>query len=124
MNIAVRDHNIVPSRDQDLDRRGRKGFDELTATEQSDCAGDLAAAVKQISNQHRLLILAALCQGAYSVNELQHKLGRSQPSISNDLILLRNLGLVETSQKGSLRITRLCEHVKTDIQSLLRIFEV
>ncbi len=54
-----------------------------------------------LADQKRILILYALAERPYTVNDLVRKVGFSQPTTSRHLKVLRMSGLVTTVRKGS-----------------------
>lgn len=62
----------------------------------------LAACImlKILANEDRLLILCQLINGPSSVGELEKELGIRQPTLSQQLTVLREEGLVATERKG------------------------
>ena len=63
-------------------------------------AGEAVSALKVLANQERLLLLCQLSQGEMSVGELQEALGILQPTLSQQLGVLRNEGVVATRRDG------------------------
>ena len=56
--------------------------------------------MKVLSNPDRLLILCQLSQGEWRVGELEAMLGIVQPTLSQQLTVLRDEGLVSTRREG------------------------
>ena len=56
--------------------------------------------LKTLSNPDRLLLLCQLSQGEKSVGELEALLGIGQPTLSQQLGVLREEGLVSTRREG------------------------
>ena len=56
--------------------------------------------MKAFSNPDRLLLLCQLSQGERRVGELQELVGISQPTLSQQLGVLREEGLVTTRREG------------------------
>lgn len=56
--------------------------------------------LKILANEDRLLILCQLIQGARNVGELEEQLGIRQPTLSQQLTVLRDEGLVTTERNG------------------------
>ena len=56
--------------------------------------------MKVLSNPDRLLILCQLSQGEWRVGELEALLGIVQPTLSQQLTVLREEGLVSTRREG------------------------
>jgi DNA-binding transcriptional ArsR family regulator len=63
-------------------------------------AGQAAAMLRALGNEDRLLLLCEISQGEKAVNELQELLGLHQPSLSQQLGVLRTQGLVSTRREG------------------------
>lgn len=68
--------------------RMRRGADTATAT------------LRVLANPDRLLLLCHLSQGESSVSELEDALDLHQPTLSQQLGVLRNEGLVATRRDG------------------------
>ncbi len=56
--------------------------------------------MKVLANPDRLLLLCQLFQGEKSVGELESLLGIRQPTLSQQLTVLRDEGLVNTRREG------------------------
>ena len=56
--------------------------------------------MKALSNPDRLLLLCELAQGERNVGELETELGILQPTLSQQLAVLREAELVETRREG------------------------
>ncbi len=56
--------------------------------------------LRALSNEDRLLLLCQLSQGERSVGELEEALDIRQPTLSQQLGVLRNEGLVSTRREG------------------------
>ena len=56
--------------------------------------------LKVLANPDRLLLLCQLAQGEYSVGELEQLVGLQQPSLSQQLGVLRDEQLVSTRRAG------------------------
>lgn len=67
-----------------------------------DKAGDAERLLKTLSNPDRLLLLCQLSQGELNVGELEQQLGIHQPTLSQQLGVLRREGLVETRRDGKM----------------------
>lgn len=63
-------------------------------------AAQVVSLLKVIGNPDRLLLLCQMLQGEYSVGELEEMLDIQQPTLSQQLGLLRNEGLVSTRREG------------------------
>lgn len=63
-------------------------------------ADDACRLMKTLSNPDRLLLLCQLTQGEKCVSELEALVGVSQPTLSQQLGVLRTEGLVATRREG------------------------
>ena len=63
-------------------------------------ASNACALLKVLANPHRLLLMCQLSQGELSVGELEQQLGIGQPTLSQQLGVLRENGLVTTRREG------------------------
>ena len=65
-----------------------------------DAAADAARLMKTLANPDRLLLLCQLSQGEMSVGELEASLGILQPTLSQQLGVLREERIVQTRRDG------------------------
>ena len=65
-----------------------------------DAAAVAARLMKTLANPDRLMLLCQLSQGEMSVGELEASLGIMQPTLSQQLGVLRSEGLVDTRREG------------------------
>lgn len=65
------------------------------------------ALMKVLGNPDRLMLLCELAQGERSVSQLQEAVGIVQPTLSQQLAVLREEGLVETRRDGKAIFYRL-----------------
>lgn len=63
-------------------------------------AHEACALLKVLSNPDRLMLLCELAQGERNVGELQEAVGVLQPTLSQQLGVLREENLVETRREG------------------------
>ena len=63
-------------------------------------ADEVSRLMKALSNPDRLLLLCQLAQGEKRVGELEELLGIVQPTLSQQLGVLRDEGLVATRREG------------------------
>jgi len=63
-------------------------------------AGEACRLLKVLSNTDRLLLLCQMTQGAFSVSELEAVTGIRQPTLSQQLTVLREEQLVHTHRSG------------------------
>lgn len=67
-------------------------------------AGEAGAMLRALANEDRLLLLCQLSQGEMSVTALSMALGIQQPTLSQQLGVLRNERLVSTRREGKQRV--------------------
>ena len=72
----------------------------VPAHEMRQAAGRATAALQMLANPDRLLLLCHLTQGEHCVSELEAALDIRQPTLSQQLGVLRKKGLVATRKKG------------------------
>lgn len=63
-------------------------------------AANACALLKVLANPDRLLLMCCLSQGELSVGALEEQLGIRQPTLSQQLGILRENGLVATRREG------------------------
>ncbi|WP_413460301.1 ArsR/SmtB family transcription factor [Herbaspirillum huttiense] len=63
-------------------------------------AGQAVAALKVLANEDRLLLMCQLSQAEMCVSELEEALDIRQPTLSQQLGVLRNEGVVSTRREG------------------------
>ncbi|MDH5553158.1 MAG: metalloregulator ArsR/SmtB family transcription factor, partial [Nitrosomonas sp.] len=66
----------------------------------SESASAACRMLRVLANEDRLLILCQLSQNDRNVGELKELLGIQQPTLSQQLTVLRTEGLVTTQRKG------------------------
>ncbi len=85
-----------------------------------DSADRACALLRALSNPDRLLLLCQLAtRGEQRVGELQQQLGIEQPSLSQQLGVLRALGLVGTRRAGKAIYYRLLSNEAEALMQLL-----
>lgn len=65
-----------------------------------EAAGRAAGLLRALSNEDRLLLLCQLAQGELSVSEIEARTGIEQPTLSQQLAVLRSQLLVATRRDG------------------------
>ncbi|MFP8834089.1 ArsR/SmtB family transcription factor [Hydrogenophaga sp. XSHU_21] len=70
-------------------------LEDMQATAQEACR-----LMKVLSNPDRLLLLCQLLEGEHNVGELEAALGIVQPTLSQQLTVLREESLVNTRREG------------------------
>lgn len=73
---------------------------QLNLQEMQAAAAQACALLKVLSNPDRLMLLCQLTQGEYCVSELESMLGIAQPTLSQQLGVLREERLVGTRREG------------------------
>ena len=63
-------------------------------------AGQAVGALKLLANEDRLLLLCQLSQGELCVSDLEEQLDIHQPTLSQQLGVLRTEGVVATRRQG------------------------
>ncbi|RFA29379.1 transcriptional regulator [Alkalilimnicola ehrlichii] len=63
-------------------------------------AGEATGLLRLLAHEDRMLLLCQLSQAELCVGELEERLGIHQPSLSQQLGVLRREGLVETRREG------------------------
>ena len=63
-------------------------------------AEEAALLMRALGNEDRLLLLCQLSQGELCVGDLEEKTGILQPTLSQQLAVLRDRGLVDTRRDG------------------------
>ena len=63
-------------------------------------AGEAAALLRMLANEDRLSLLCQLAQGELCVGDLSEKTAITQPTLSQQLGVLREQGLVATRRDG------------------------
>jgi DNA-binding transcriptional ArsR family regulator len=82
-------------------------------------AGRACALLKGMANEDRLVLLCQLAEGERNVSELQSSTGVLQPTLSQQLGVLRDEGLVDTRREGRFIYYRLAgTEVRAVMQAL------
>jgi len=68
--------------------------------EMQKAAAQACSLLKTLGNPDRLLLLCQMAQGEYCVSELESLLGISQPTLSQQLGVLRDEQVVHTRREG------------------------
>lgn len=95
----------------------------VPSEEMANLAGEVASLLKTLAHPVRLRLACALAEGEYSVGELEESLGIHQPTLSQQLAILREAGVVETRRDAKQIFYRLTEEKAAQlIQALYAIF--
>ncbi len=95
----------------------------LSPADMQDRAVAVAALLRTLSHPARLMLACALAEGEYSVGELENRLDIRQPTLSQQLGVLREAGVVETRREARQIFYRLTgEKAAQVIEALYAIF--
>lgn len=72
-------------------------------------ASEVAGHLKVLAHPVRLMLVCTLVQGEFSVGELEEKLDVHQPTLSQQLTVLREAEIVDTRREGKQIFYRLTE---------------
>jgi DNA-binding transcriptional ArsR family regulator len=75
--------------------------------------------LKVLANENRLLLLCQLSRSEWSVGELEEQLGIHQPTLSQQLSVLRAEGVVETRREGKRIYYRVADPALLEILAVL-----
>jgi DNA-binding transcriptional ArsR family regulator len=75
--------------------------------------------LRVLANPDRLLLLCQLSEGECCVSELEGLLGIQQPTLSQQLGVLREEGLVETRREGKLIFYSICSDEALTVLNVL-----
>ncbi|MEO7888023.1 MAG: metalloregulator ArsR/SmtB family transcription factor [Polaromonas sp.] len=84
-----------------------------------DAATQAVGVLKALANENRLLLLCQLSQGERNVSELEDSLDIRQPTLSQQLGVLRNEGVVNTRRDGKNIYYSVAEPATLEILALL-----
>ena len=82
-------------------------------------AGQAVSALKVLANEDRLLLLCLLSQGEMCVGDLEQRLGIQQPTLSQQLGVLRAEGSVSTRRQGKNIFYSVADPAMLEILTLL-----
>ncbi len=86
-------------------------------------ADDVAGLLKTLAHPVRLMLACTLAEGEYSVGQLEDMLDIHQPTLSQQLGVLREAGIVETRREAKQVFYRLTEAKAAQlIEALYAIF--
>jgi DNA-binding transcriptional ArsR family regulator len=78
----------------------RKKSAPIDLSVMQESAEKACALLKVLANPDRLLLMCQLSQGEWCVSDLEEQLGIRQPTLSQQLGVLRDNALVETRREG------------------------
>ena len=82
-------------------------------------ADDACRLMKVLSNRDRMMLLCQMSQGEMCVGELEEVLDVHQPTLSQQLTVLRNEELVQTRREGKQIYYSLSNRVALDVMNVL-----
>lgn len=86
-------------------------------------AAEVASLLRALNHPARLMIVCTLVDGERSVGALEEDIGVHQPTLSQQLAVLRDAGIVQTRRDAKQIFYRLTEdRVARLIEALYRIF--
>ncbi|XSG83140.1 MAG: sulfite-sensing transcriptional repressor BigR [Methyloligella sp. ZOD6] len=96
---------------------------EMPLEEMEARAGEVAKLLKTLAHPARLMLVCTLVEGEFSVGELEDRLDIHQPSLSQQLTVLRDAGIVETRRESRQIFYRLSEEKAAQlVEALYHIF--
>lgn len=99
------------------------GQDISVLLQERAAATRACALLKVLANEDRLLLLCQLMQGSKSVGELEQLLGIRQPTLSQQLTVLRGERLVTTERNGKyIFYTLASPEVSSIMQTLYELY--
>ena len=82
-------------------------------------ADDACRLMKVLSNRDRMMLLCQISQGEMCVGELEEVLDIQQPTLSQQLTVLRNEELVKTRREGKQIYYSLANRVALEVMNVL-----
>jgi len=79
------------------------------SADMADRADEVADLLRTLANRNRLMIVCTLVGGEYAVGQLEDELGIHQPTLSQQLTVLRAAGIVETRREAKQIFYRLTD---------------
>lgn len=88
-----------------------------------ESATQACSLLKLLANEDRLMILCLLTQGEKNVSDIQALTGIAQPTLSQQLTVLREEGVVSTTREGKFIFYQLtCHEVVQVMQTMSRLY--
>lgn len=84
-------------------------INQATPAQLREHAAEATALLKGLVNEDRLMLLCQLFGGRYYVGQLEAATGITQPTLSQQLAVLREKGLVTTEKEGKYVFYRLAD---------------
>ncbi len=83
-----------------MDLSGMKVAHGMSPKAMEERATEVAGHLKVLAHPVRLMLACTLVEGEFSVGELEEKLDVHQPTLSQQLTVLREAGIVQTRREG------------------------
>ncbi len=112
-------HNVYSLSDVEGILQMQSSLTECEVTQLRASASKACALLKALANEDRLLILCQLTQGERNVGELEKMTGVRQPTLSQQLGILRDEGLVATRREGKYIFYGLASHEVIQVMKTL-----
>jgi ArsR family transcriptional regulator len=94
-------------------------IDNINLIKMQSSADDACRLMKVLSNRDRMMLLCQMSQGEMCVGELEEYLDIQQPTLSQQLTVLRNEELVETRREGKQIYYSLSNRVVLEVMNVL-----
>jgi DNA-binding transcriptional ArsR family regulator len=112
-------HNVYSLSDVQGILQMQSSLTECEVAQLRASASKACALLKALANEDRLLILCQLTQGERNVGELEKMTGVRQPTLSQQLGILRDEGLVATRREGKYIFYGLASHEVIQVMKTL-----
>jgi DNA-binding transcriptional ArsR family regulator len=112
-------HNVCSLSDVEGILQMQSSLTECEVAQLRASASKACALLKALANEDRLLILCQLTQGERNVGELETMTGVRQPTLSQQLGILRDEGLVATRREGKYIFYGLASHEVIQVMKTL-----
>jgi DNA-binding transcriptional ArsR family regulator len=118
-NHFIFKHNVFRLSDTQDPTQMESTLSEGEVAQLRSSASKACALLKALANEDRLLILCQLTQGERNVGELETMTGVRQPTLSQQLGILRDEGLVATRREGKYIFYGLASHEVIQVMKTL-----
>jgi ArsR family transcriptional regulator len=92
---------------------------DINLKKMQSSADDACRLMKVLSNRDRMMLLCQISQGEMCVGELEECLDIHQPTLSQQLTVLRNEELVQTRREGKQIYYSLTNRVALEVMNVL-----
>jgi len=118
-NHFIFKHNVFRLSDTQDPKQMESTLSEGEVAQLRASASKACALLKALANEDRLLILCQLTQGERNVGELETMTAVRQPTLSQQLGILRDEGLVATRREGKYIFYGLASHEVIQVMKTL-----